>query len=183
MHTCVCMHKHTCTHIACTHAHTHPHTHTLVSCTYHITTDEKIQSVVDQSQNAVQVVAGIVCGWSKYCPGCYWCSLLLISLSLESHLVVAGAAKCWSVSKCPGNWLLLAKFAVDQSQPWVMYCPGCCRFSQLLISLSKIFFLIYKKCPCCVQVRLVQKKDTGHVYAMKILRKADMLEKDQVGIM
>lgn len=35
---------------------------------------------------------------------------------------------------------------------------------------------------CCVflQVRLVQKKDTGHVYAMKILRKADMLEKEQV---
>lgn len=31
------------------------------------------------------------------------------------------------------------------------------------------------------QVRLVQKKDTGHVYAMKILRKADMLEKEQVG--
>jgi len=26
----------------------------------------------------------------------------------------------------------------------------------------------------------VQKKDTGHVYAMKILRKADMLEKEQV---
>lgn len=36
---------------------------------------------------------------------------------------------------------------------------------------------------CCVskiKVRLVQKKDTGHVYAMKILRKADMLEKEQV---
>lgn len=32
----------------------------------------------------------------------------------------------------------------------------------------------------CLQVRLVQKKDTGHVYAMKILRKADMLEKEQV---
>lgn len=32
----------------------------------------------------------------------------------------------------------------------------------------------------CPQVRLVQKKDTGHVYAMKILRKADMLEKEQV---
>jgi len=32
----------------------------------------------------------------------------------------------------------------------------------------------------CQQVRLVQKKDTGHVYAMKILRKADMLEKEQV---
>lgn len=32
----------------------------------------------------------------------------------------------------------------------------------------------------CFQVRLVQKKDTGHVYAMKILRKADMLEKEQV---
>ncbi|ESO83280.1 hypothetical protein LOTGIDRAFT_169498 [Lottia gigantea] len=30
------------------------------------------------------------------------------------------------------------------------------------------------------EVRLVQKKDTGHVYAMKILRKMDMLEKDQV---
>ncbi|KAL6464167.1 hypothetical protein MHYP_G00264840 [Metynnis hypsauchen] len=29
------------------------------------------------------------------------------------------------------------------------------------------------------EVRLVQKKDTGHVYAMKILRKADMLEKEQ----
>ncbi|KTG36605.1 hypothetical protein cypCar_00047014 [Cyprinus carpio] len=31
------------------------------------------------------------------------------------------------------------------------------------------------------EVRLVQKKDTGHVYAMKILRKADMLQKEQVG--
>jgi serine/threonine protein kinase len=31
-----------------------------------------------------------------------------------------------------------------------------------------------------LQVRLVQKKDTGHVYAMKILRKADMLEKEQI---
>ncbi|GCC42285.1 hypothetical protein chiPu_0026273, partial [Chiloscyllium punctatum] len=30
-------------------------------------------------------------------------------------------------------------------------------------------------------VRLVQKKDTGHIYAMKILRKSDMLEKEQVG--
>lgn len=30
------------------------------------------------------------------------------------------------------------------------------------------------------QVRLVQKHDTGHVYAMKILRKEDMLEKEQV---
>lgn len=29
-------------------------------------------------------------------------------------------------------------------------------------------------------MRLVQKNDTGHVYAMKILRKADMLEKEQV---
>lgn len=28
----------------------------------------------------------------------------------------------------------------------------------------------------------MQKKDTGHVYAMKILRKADMLEKEQVNI-
>ncbi|KAH9529719.1 Serine/threonine-protein kinase 38 [Dermatophagoides farinae] len=31
------------------------------------------------------------------------------------------------------------------------------------------------------EVRLVQKNDTGHVYAMKILRKADMVEKEQVG--
>eukprot|EP00069_Balaena_mysticetus_P020642 bmy_12997T0 len=30
------------------------------------------------------------------------------------------------------------------------------------------------------EVRLVQKKDTGHIYAMKILRKSDMLEKEQV---
>lgn len=30
------------------------------------------------------------------------------------------------------------------------------------------------------EVRLVQKKDTGHIFAMKILRKADMLEKEQV---
>lgn len=30
------------------------------------------------------------------------------------------------------------------------------------------------------EVRLVQKKDTGHVFAMKILRKADMLEKEQI---
>ncbi|XP_015771185.1 PREDICTED: serine/threonine-protein kinase 38-like [Acropora digitifera] len=30
------------------------------------------------------------------------------------------------------------------------------------------------------EVRLVQKHDTGHVYAMKILQKADMLQKEQV---
>ncbi|KAL7674172.1 hypothetical protein ACOME3_000452 [Neoechinorhynchus agilis] len=30
------------------------------------------------------------------------------------------------------------------------------------------------------EVRLVQKNDTGHVYAMKILRKPEMLEKEQV---
>jgi len=30
------------------------------------------------------------------------------------------------------------------------------------------------------EVRLVQKVDTGHVYAMKILRKSDMVEKEQV---
>jgi len=30
------------------------------------------------------------------------------------------------------------------------------------------------------EVRLVQKVDTGHVYAMKVLRKADMVEKEQV---
>ena len=31
------------------------------------------------------------------------------------------------------------------------------------------------------EVRLVQKKDTGHVYAMKILCKADTLGKEEVG--
>ena len=31
-----------------------------------------------------------------------------------------------------------------------------------------------------VEVRLVQKNDTGHVYAMKTLRKSDMLAKEQV---
>ncbi|XP_060551627.1 serine/threonine-protein kinase tricornered-like isoform X1 [Ruditapes philippinarum] len=30
------------------------------------------------------------------------------------------------------------------------------------------------------EVRLVQKVDTGHIYAMKILRKADMIDKEQV---
>merc|ERR1719193_3091985 len=30
------------------------------------------------------------------------------------------------------------------------------------------------------EVRLVQKVDTGHIYAMKILRKADMVEKEQL---
>jgi serine/threonine kinase 38 len=31
------------------------------------------------------------------------------------------------------------------------------------------------------EVRLVQKVDTGHIYAMKILRKTEMLEKEQQG--
>ena len=29
-------------------------------------------------------------------------------------------------------------------------------------------------------LRLVQKIDTGHIYAMKVLRKKDMVEKDQL---
>ena len=29
-------------------------------------------------------------------------------------------------------------------------------------------------------IRLVQKNDTGHIYAMKVLRKRDMVEKDQL---
>lgn len=41
-------------------------------------------------------------------------------------------------------------------------------------------FLNYNNVLTPLQVRLVQKKDTGHIYAMKILRKADMLEKEQV---
>jgi serine/threonine kinase 38 len=31
------------------------------------------------------------------------------------------------------------------------------------------------------EVRLSQKRDTGHIYALKILRKTDMFEKEQVG--
>ena len=30
------------------------------------------------------------------------------------------------------------------------------------------------------EVRLVQKVDTGHIYAMKVLRKSDMVEKEQI---
>uniref|UniRef100_A0A673H6V7 non-specific serine/threonine protein kinase n=1 Tax=Sinocyclocheilus rhinocerous TaxID=307959 RepID=A0A673H6V7_9TELE len=47
-------------------------------------------------------------------------------------------------------------------------------FFSILVGSPKILIL------CCIQVRLVQKKDTGHIYAMKILRKSDMLEKEQV---
>ena len=32
------------------------------------------------------------------------------------------------------------------------------------------------------EVLLVQKNDTGHVYAMKVLRKTDMVEKEQVSV-
>jgi len=50
-------------------------------------------------------------------------------------------------------------------------------FENLPVFIQNVLFCKTKK---NVQVRLVQKKDTGHVYAMKILRKADMLEKEQV---
>ena len=33
-----------------------------------------------------------------------------------------------------------------------------------------------------LQVRLVQKTDTGKIYAMKTLKKEEMLKKDQVGL-
>ncbi|XP_020630733.1 serine/threonine-protein kinase 38-like [Orbicella faveolata] len=53
-------------------------------------------------------------------------------------------------------------------------CISCREFSTQLsvLSLLKKHYLLI--------VRLVQKHDTGHVYAMKILRKEDMLEKEQV---
>ena len=35
--------------------------------------------------------------------------------------------------------------------------------------------------PLCQQVRLVQKADTGKIYAMKTLMKSEMLKRDQVG--
>ena len=46
------------------------------------------------------------------------------------------------------------------------------------LALYSLFY--YSFCFVKFQVRLVQKKDTGHVYAIKILRKADMLEKEQI---
>ena len=49
-------------------------------------------------------------------------------------------------------------------------------FISVLRSFVKILFFLY------FQVRLVQKVDTGHIYAMKILRKADMIDKEQVNI-
>ena len=49
-------------------------------------------------------------------------------------------------------------------------------------NLSFIFLDISVQCRLAsrLQVRLVQKLDTGHVYAMKILRKGDMVEKEQI---
>ena len=47
-----------------------------------------------------------------------------------------------------------------------------------VIDLTEICAIIFT-----FKVRLVQKKDTGHIYAMKILRKADMLEKEQVRVL
>lgn len=49
-----------------------------------------------------------------------------------------------------------------------------------LMKLCVCVLYTIEMCFWCPQVRLVQKKDTGHVYAMKILRKADMLQKEQV---
>lgn len=43
----------------------------------------------------------------------------------------------------------------------------------MCIQCHQPFFLTF-------QVRLVQKIDTGHVYAMKILRKTDMVAKEQL---
>lgn len=45
---------------------------------------------------------------------------------------------------------------------------------------KKVEFHAKQKNNLLFQVRLVQKKDTGHIYAMKILRKADMIDKEQV---
>lgn len=65
---------------------------------------------------------------------------------------------------------------------WITYYKAVYRFVRFeIINCSSINSLSLSL--CCVskiKVRLVQKKDTGHVYAMKILRKADMLEKEQV---
>ena len=50
-------------------------------------------------------------------------------------------------------------------------------FGEVEFVLTHYFLLNFV---CTFQVRLVQKHDTGHIYAMKILRKAEMLEKEQV---
>ena len=45
-------------------------------------------------------------------------------------------------------------------------------FAKLLIITTNVWSFF--------KVRLVQKIDTGHVYAMKILRKTDMVAKEQL---
>ena len=46
--------------------------------------------------------------------------------------------------------------------------------------ISQNFWLLQLRSDLFFKVRLVQKIDTGHVYAMKILRKTDMVAKEQL---
>ena len=46
---------------------------------------------------------------------------------------------------------------------------------------SGVYFPLTEHDISFAQVRLVQKVDTGKVYAMKTLQKAEMLKRDQVG--
>ena len=53
-----------------------------------------------------------------------------------------------------------------------MQIPICLTQFMCVFSVINLFLTF--------QVRLVQKIDTGHVYAMKILRKTDMVAKEQL---
>ena len=57
----------------------------------------------------------------------------------------------------------------------VSYGTGSRNLSFIFLDTS-----VQSRLPSRLQVRLGQKLDTGHVYAMKILRKGDMVEKEQI---
>lgn len=104
----------------------------------------------------------------------YWTGRQHVSLIINN---------CCVTATLTGPWLQLASLAMIATIKTVQ-C-GSVR-AVLCDSRSSQSGSLYMHVPQaqtinnCVQVRLVQKKDTGHVYAMKILRKADMLEKEQV---
>ena len=64
--------------------------------------------------------------------------------------------------------------SADDYEPLKVIGRGA--FGEVII--HSIVYLVKKTFD--IQVRLVQKRDTGHVYAMKILRKEDMLVREQV---
>jgi serine/threonine kinase 38 len=70
------------------------------------------------------------------------------------------------------------KMSADDFQPLKVIGRGA--FGEVTNSFKKTKFIIFFLIKTFVKVRLVQKRDTGHIYAMKILRKEDMLVREQV---